>query len=181
MQLFYIITNIWEGFKKTIERRLLLKEKELLFCKQFTKLQNPKEAAIKAGYSYHLAEKTASKLLLRKDIKDQIKDFKNDFQKNQLINMAIEGLKRLAFSRNNDSIWLAMNNEKLDEKSIQEFDLFSVSEFKRVKDGGFEFKFTDRIKALQALIEITQRINDDNQVDNFLKALASSAEEPSND
>lgn len=158
-----------------------MRQKELLFCRLCAQLHNPKEAAIKAGYSHIRADKTASKLLVRNDIAKQIDDFKTDFKQSQLINAAIEGLKRLAFSRNNDAVWLCLNREEFDEKNVQEFDLFSVAEFKKLKDGGFEFKFTDRIKALQALIETTSKIGDDNQVENFLKALAFSAEEPSND
>ncbi|WMJ23721.1 terminase small subunit [Paludicola sp. MB14-C6] len=47
--------------------------KEQMFCYYYAKLQNVKEAALKAGYSKHNAERQGDKLLQRKEIVSHIK------------------------------------------------------------------------------------------------------------
>ena len=134
--------------------------------------QNPKEAAIKAGYSSSSAEKTAQQLLYRQDINEYLKKIKTDLKKDQIISLAITALKRLIFYRPNDVLILALKSQELSENQIENLDLFQISEIKKLKDGGFEFKFTDRIKAIECLISLLDKMDDDSGAENFFKALA---------
>ena len=134
--------------------------------------QNPKEAAIKAGYSSSSAEKTAQQLLYRLDINEKKKKIKTDLKKDQIISLAITALKRLIFYRPNDVLILALKSQELSENQIENLDLFQISEIKKLKDGGFEFKFTDRIKAIECLISLLDKMDDDSGAENFFKALA---------
>lgn len=154
-----------------------LKEKELLFCRYYYILQNAKEAAIKAGYSRFIAEKTAQKLLVREDIKECLDKMKSGFKKDQIFNLTITALKRIIFYRPNDVLVLALKSQELSEKQIENLDLFQISEIKKLKDGGFEFKFADRVKAIDSLISLIDKIGDDSDVNDFLKALSSTSED----
>jgi hypothetical protein len=62
---------------------------------------------------------------------------------------ADQGLRRLAFGRNNDAAALAFT-ENVTPEMIEQADLFGVSELK-VGKGVVEIKFFDRIKALDLL------------------------------
>ena len=134
--------------------------------------QNPKEAAIKAGYSNASAEQTAQKLLSRKDINEYLEKIKIDLKKDQILGLAITALKRLIFCRPNDVLILALKSQDLSESQIENLDLFQISEIKKLKDGGFEFKFTDRIKAIDCLISLMDKMEDDSGAENFFRALA---------
>lgn len=65
-----------------------------------------------------------------------------------------EGLRRLAFGEIKDAVYLLFENEDTALKSLPSLDLFNVSEIKRVKGGGMEIKFFDRLKALDKLAEL---------------------------
>ena len=134
--------------------------------------QNPKEAAIKAGYSSSTAEKTAQQLLYRQDINEYLEKIKTDLKKDQILSLAITALKRLIFCRPNDVLILALKSQDLSENQIENLDLFQISEIKKLKDGGFEFKFTDRIKAIECLISLLDKMDDDSGAENFFRALA---------
>ena len=86
--------------------------------------------------------------------------------------MAIIALKRLIFCRPNDVLILALKSQELNENQIEKLDLFQISEIKKLKDGGFEFKFTDRIKAIDCLMSLIDKMSDKSGVDDFLKALS---------
>ena len=64
---------------------------------------------------------------------------------------ADQGLRRLAFGRNNDAAALAFA-ETVTPEMIEQADLFGVSEIKAGK-GTLEIKFFDRLKALDLLRE----------------------------
>ncbi len=136
-------------------------------------MQNAKEAAIRAGYSRLIADRTASKLLGRKDIVNYIENLHIGLKRDQIIDLAVTALKRIAFYRPNDVVFLALKSSELTEKQIEELDLFQLSELKKLKDGGFEVKFSDRSKAIDSLITLADKIGDDNDADDFLKALTS--------
>ncbi|MDE5852970.1 MAG: terminase small subunit [Oscillospiraceae bacterium] len=140
-------------------------------------MQNAKEAAIRAGYSRLIADRTASKLLGRKDIVNYIENLHIGLKRDQIIDLAVTALKRIAFYRPNDVVFLALKSSELTEKQIEELDLFQLSELKKLKDGGFEVKFSDRSKAIDLLITLADKIGDDNDADDFLKALTSNAGE----
>lgn len=147
-----------------------LSAKDKLFCHYFVWLGNAKEAAIKAGYSFVFADSTAAKLLENKKITAYIKKITNT-QKNEAVELAKTGLHRLCFGCINDAAILAANYEKLSAEDILALDLFNVSEMKRLKDGCFEIKFFDRIKAFEKLLEIGNSQDDGNKISEFYSAL----------
>lgn len=124
-----------------------------------------------------MAERTGQKLLTRDDVSAYLGKLHQDCRRKQLLDLACKGLTRLAFARPNDAANMAIRMETLDDKDLQQLDLFSVSEIKKQKDAGFEIRFADRIKALQALAELADRLEDDMQANDFLKALQNSAGE----
>lgn len=62
-----------------------------------------------------------------------------------------EGLRHLAFGEIHDAVSLLFESEERILQRLPELDLFNVSEIKRVKGGGMEIKFFDRLKALDRL------------------------------
>lgn len=67
-----------------------------------------------------------------------------------------EGLRRLAFGDIRDAVTLLYEPEENIISKLPELDLFNISEIKRVKGGGMEIKFFDRLKALDKLREMVQ-------------------------
>jgi len=65
----------------------------------------------------------------------------------------MSGLRKLAFGRNNDAVYLVFAEDLPPADIIRGLDLFNVSEMKRVKGGGVEVKFFDRQKALERMFE----------------------------
>lgn len=66
---------------------------------------------------------------------------------------AQEGYRRIAFGDVSDAIRLLFC-EEVAPRSLKNMDLFSISEIKRLKGGGMEIKFFDRIQALQCMQEL---------------------------
>lgn len=62
-----------------------------------------------------------------------------------------EGLRRLAFGEIQDAVTLLFESEEQILTKLPTLDLFNISEIKRVKGGGMEIKFFDRLKALEKL------------------------------
>lgn len=62
----------------------------------------------------------------------------------------LEALKRIALSKPNDAVTLALNPK---DTYIDGLDLWGVSEFKVNSAGAVEIKFTDRVKAIGLLLE----------------------------
>lgn len=149
--------------------------KEKLFCQFYTAYQFPKEAAIKAGYAENIAEKKANKLLNKNEIQQEIKNLKNNVDNQQLMHWATTVLKRIIFNNPNDAILLALKNEQLNDKQIEHMSLFTISEFKKFKDGSLEIKFIDKLKAIDNLVTIANNLQTSNNANNFLDALATSA------
>lgn len=61
----------------------------------------------------------------------------------------LKALAKIAFSRPNDAIALALHPEKQTAK----LDLWGVAEFKMGTGGNIEIKFTDRVKAISLLLD----------------------------
>lgn len=61
----------------------------------------------------------------------------------------LETLGKIALSKPNDAISLALHPEK----QVSALDLWGVAEFKR-GNNGIEIKFTDRVKAISLLLEV---------------------------
>ena len=64
------------------------------------------------------------------------------------------GLERLAFGTANDALALLLSEEPMTGEQLSRLDLFNVSEIKKVKGGGLEIKFYDRLKAMERLAAI---------------------------
>lgn len=121
--------------------------KEKMFCIFYVYNGNLKEAAVNAGYSQ--PEKDGSMLLFRDDINNEIERLFNYKIKN-LKRKACAGYERLAFGSIADAVKLMFSDEPLNEK-LKTYDLYNISEIKRLKEGAMEIKFFDRIKALEKL------------------------------
>ncbi len=61
----------------------------------------------------------------------------------------LEALAKVAFSKPNDAIALALHPDKLSGS----LDLWGVAEFKRGGGGTIEIKFADRVKAISLLLD----------------------------
>ncbi len=131
----------------TISKQLTSKEK--LFCTYCSVSCNGREAAAKAGY--HFPEKTALRLLKRKEIKAYIEEL--DKQRRADRKDITQGYIRLAFGCVSDAIGLLYSEEPEKEK-LEEMDFFNISEIKKKKGGDIEIKFFDRLKALEKLQQL---------------------------
>ena len=87
------------------------------------------------------------------------------------------GLERLAFGCINDAVSLASSDEFPPPQKLLELDLFNVSEIKRVKGGGIEIKFNDRLKAMEALLACEKDFSDMNNAENLINALMGESNE----
>ena len=147
----------------------MLNPKEQLFCYYFSCFQNLKEASVKAGYPALSAEKTAAKLMQRKEIQEQIRTYIRQKDTEYLQAMVLSGLERLAFGEINDVIQLMMKGNELDEKQLQNLNLYMVSELKQ-KDGCLEVKLFDRYQALKLIQELVEQKQNHGTTEEFLQA-----------
>ena len=140
-----------------------LTKKEKDFCTHFCFCKNPREAAAKAGFKF--PESKGLKLLSREEIKQEIASETYEFER---LAHSADGLRRIAFGSVADAVKLAVFGAE--SVNIEELDLFSVSEIKIPKGGGMEIKFYDRIKALEALADISRGSAEDDTAP-FIEAL----------
>lgn len=103
-----------------------------------------------------LPEKSAVRLLRRKDIQDEIEKIDQKRKRSEADISA--GYFRLAFGCISDAVKLLFS-EDISEDRIDELDLFNISEIKRKKGGDVEIKFFDRLKALEHLYEMSEGTN----------------------
>ena len=172
-----MLLNIFEEELTLMKRKFMnmLSKKEIMFCYQYVKTGNSKEAAINSGYVTS-PEKMGEELLAKKEISDTIEKF---FQKKKkdLIYKATIGYERLAFGSISDCIKLLFS-ENFNLKELSKMDLFNISEIKKPKDGAMEIKFFDRIKALEKLEQIDS--NHTNEKMPFYLALENSVDSINN-
>lgn len=152
-----------------------LKPKEQLFCFYYAKLQNSKEAAIKAGFPPMVAELQGDRLLQRKDITDEFHHLCKQQEYDDLLQSVIAGLKRIAFSNVNDSIKLVLKEKESLDSLLDTLDLFPIAEIKIPKENAVEIKFCDRFKAFDKLIELINSQNGKQDASEFYKALEAGA------
>lgn len=129
-----------------------LKPREKLFCLYYCQFREPRFAAALAGYDLFIC-KTAAKLMKRKDILAEIERL--DKIEADSGCEVMSGYRRLAFGSCADAFKLLFADEEASRPNFETLDLFNISEIKRPKNGGIEIKFFDRLKALEALGEIS--------------------------
>ena len=141
------------------------------FADFYLSLGNPQEAALKLGVRPDEAFAEGLRLIgeprVRRHIKRRQKSGDARIE-------ALAGLRRLAFGRINDA--LALLRDDCFESDFSALDLFNVSEIKRVKGGGVEIKFFDRLEALEKLSELEDKAADTAAADSFFSALRKTAE-----
>jgi hypothetical protein len=148
-----------------------LTKKELDFCHWYARLQNPKEAAIKSGYTV-LPEYRGMNLLSKKNIASKIKEFEKENQTDS--NLVSAGLSRLAFGSISDAVKLILSANSDNPPSPDILDLFNVSEIKFTNGKGMEIKFFDRLKALEQLSKLSENSLNSSAL-SFYEALERSA------
>ena len=147
-----------------------LKKKEIIFCHQYLKTGNPKEAALLSGYTSS-PEAKAMSLLSKPEICHKIDELYKEKKKNFIYRATI-GYERLAFGNISDAIRLIFS-EKLNFDEIEKMNLFNIAEIKKPRDGALEIKFFDRLRALEKLEQIdTQQSSEQNH--QFYTALENS-------
>ncbi len=124
-----------------------LTKKEIEFCRYFANCRDARESAAKAGFAF--PERSGMRLLSRDQILSEIERITH---KNTTVTSAVDGLKRIAFGSVADAVKLMLEPEKVDPEKL---DLYMVSELK-CTDRCIEIKFYDRIKALAALLEVSE-------------------------
>lgn len=148
-----------------------LTKKETDFCRLYVQLRNPREAALRSGFSL-MPEHRALGLLSKKNIREKITELeKQSPAGNSLISA---GLQRLAFGSVADAIKLILSVNDNSSPDIDALDLFNVSEIKITSGKGMEIKFFDRLKALERLAELSCEEKDNGAL-SFYEAIERSA------
>ena len=81
----------------------------------------------------------------------------------------LEQMGRLAFARVNDAVKLAFLPEE-ERDVIGRLDLSALTEFRRSGAGTVEMKFTDRMRALERLLELSGPGGEE-QLEQFLRSM----------
>lgn len=134
-----------------------LTQRQKLFCRFYAALHNPKEAALRAGFAPSGAEQAAIALLEQPQVREYIQRLGSCMQLRDAVRA---GYERLAFGSIADAVSLVLRSEEDPLPSLDGLDLFCVSEIKRVKGGGFEVKFADRLEALDRLAALARQEED---------------------
>ena len=151
-----------------------LTKKEKQFCMLCVFLGSPVEAARQAGYVSAKAPLAAAALLMREDIRSECRRAAKEVRARDLNRMSLLGLYRLAFGGIDDAVKLAGDPAAFEAG----MDLFCISEIRRDKSGGLEFRLHDRAKALELLLQHTKGENGEDGVAALYTALNKSALEP---
>ena len=130
------------------EKKLTKKE----FCRWYVRLRNPREAALRSGFTI-LPEHRALGLLGKRNIREKIAELEKESHADK--NLVSAGLQRLAFGSVADAIKLILSVNDNSSPDIDSLDLFNVSEIKITNGKGMEIKFFDRLKALERLSDLS--------------------------
>ena len=141
------------------------------FCCHYAVSGDVAEAGVKAGFDRSNALTEGIKLLETSECRDIISRLKNIISGRDDVST---GLKRLAFGNCTDAVYLVFAEELPPSDVISKLDLFNVSEIKRVKGGGVEIKFSDRLKALEKLYEMENSFSERDKAEDLIKALSDS-------
>jgi len=148
------------------------------FCCFYVMLGNVEEAGVKAGFQRQSALAQGIKCLESKYCQRKINALRNLLADNANVTA---GLKRLAFGNSKDAVYLVFADELPPPEVIENLDLFNVSEIKRVKGGGVEVKFFDRLKSLEKLFELENAFSNREKSEGLIQALTFSAEDGDSD
>lgn len=129
-----------------------LTKKELEFCRWYVRLRNPRESALRSGFTI-MPEHRALSLLSKKNIRQKITELENENSADSKLISA--GLQRLAFGSVTDAVKLILSTSDNSSPDIDSLDLFNVSEIKFTSGKGMEIKFFDRLKALEKLSDLS--------------------------
>lgn len=151
-------------------------QKRKLFCYYYIKLGNVYEAALKAGFPPSTALADGLQILESTGCKPRLERLQT-VTNQPVARLVTTGLERLAFGCINDAVFLASSDEFPPPQKLLELDLFNVSEIKRVKGGGIEIKFNDRLKAMEALLACEKDFSDMNNAENLINALMGESNE----
>lgn len=151
----------------------LPKEKLEEFCLIFKALGDPIEAARRTGLEN--PEITGIRLIYSKRVKRVLARLSRPVAAYESVR---SGLERLAFGSILDAVKLIRDEGETD---ISLLDLFNVSEIKRVKGGGVEIKFFDRLEALEKLLQIEESFGRSATAESFFSALESAKATPNNE
>ncbi|MBQ3551472.1 MAG: terminase small subunit [Clostridia bacterium] len=138
-----------------------LNKRETDFCRFFVACRNSREAAAKAGFAF--PERSGIRLLDKQAVIDEIDRLSEQVR---TAVSAVDGLKRIAFGSVADAVKLVLHPDTVEPEAL---DLFMVSELK-CTDKGVEVKFFDRIKALTALLQVTDSA-ESNETSRFVEAI----------
>lgn len=85
-----------------------------------------------------------------------------------------DGYEKLAFGSVNDAVRLLFGGEPAPEE-LMKMDFDNIAEIRRLKDGGLEIKFYDRLRALECLRALSETGAEDSPL---YRALQKCAGEP---
>jgi len=144
--------------KKPKKQRTKLSIMEEKFCLEYCKTGKKRESAIKAGYSPHSAQTSASILLSKPIIEKRIDKIKSNIMESAGITalaVAME-LKNIAFSNvsNYFDTWMKVKDfELLTEEQKAGLADIKVTQktFNGIKEDIVQFKLHDKLKALEML------------------------------
>lgn len=139
------------------------------FAAFYLSLGNAQEAAVRVGVGSDDAQRAGIMLLQDKKVRRLIRKRRVEGSPGA---EALAGLRRLAFGRINDA--LALLSDDGSTPFPERLDLFNVSEIKKVKGGGVEIKFFNRLEALEKLSEIESQAAEQDSADSFFSALKGS-------
>lgn len=143
-----------------------LKKEEKLFCYRFAETGDISEAARLSGISGGDAYEKGCEILSKPQARKLISKHR-EFVSGQAVSDIKTALRRIAFSKPNDAVTVAMK-ERFDEENA---DLFAVSEIKKIEGKGVEIKLAGKVEALRLLYEIEKNDFDRKKSDSFISAL----------
>lgn len=156
-----------------MKKNTSLTTREERFCDLYAQTGEGVLSARAAGYPVGTAAVTAAQLLSREEILEAV-GTRLRAVKLQAHGQALAGLLRLAFGNPADSVRLLQAGDNLSKKELGELDLFSVSEIRRNKDGAYDVRFYDRMRALELLLTYGEHGSDG--AGGLLDALSKGAE-----
>lgn len=130
-----------------------LTAKQRRFCEEYLIDLNATQAAIRAGYSVHTANRIASENLLKPDIQSKIEKLMIERSQRTAINQdkVIQELSKIAFSNISDYLKVEDNRvEVFDTDKIHKEMLAVIAEIKQT-DSKLSIKLHDKLRALDLI------------------------------